>query len=301
MSFRSIIISSSSELSLKNNNLLINNGQEYQVPIEDISVLMLEANSVRMTSRLLTKLSEYNVATIICNEKYLPTTIMMPINSHHRSYKVLKQQLNQSAAFNKRIWQKIIKKKLENQAKCLEILEVKGFEFLLNLSKTVESGDKGNKEAIGAKYYFKYLFGKDFTRDDENSINYALNYGYTILRSAVARTLVLYGFNGALGVHHCNELNSFNLADDFVEVFRPIVDLWVYKNIDRNASELTRENRVNLIDLINNECLIDGQKHSVLNGIDKMISSYTTAIGKKDFELLKLPDIKNLEYHDYES
>ena len=109
--------------------------------------------------------------------------------------------------FSKRIWQVIIKQKLYNQGKCLEILGLDGYNFLYNLSDVVESGDKGNREAIGAKHYFKCLFGEGFTRDDANGINSALNYGYTIMRGAVARTLVMYGFNATLGVKHCHELN----------------------------------------------------------------------------------------------
>lgn len=299
MSYRSIIISNPANLNLKNNNLIITNEDEFQIPIEDISVLVLEGISVKLTNRLLGKLSENNVATIICDEKHLPLSIVLPLNTHHRSYKVLKQQLNQSQAFSKRIWQSIVKQKLFNQGKCLNISSLDGGDFITKLAASVESGDKGNREAIGAKHYFKCLFGENFTRNDENGINAALNYGYSILRSAIARTLVMYGFNAALGVNHCNELNSFNLADDFIEPFRPVVDLWAYKNM-KNDDELSRYHRVALVDLINHECIIDGQNHSVLNAIDKMVSSYTTACSKKDFRLLKLPEIKQLEYHSYE-
>ena len=299
MSFRSIIISNPASLSVKNNNLVINNEYNYEIPIEDIAVLLIEGIAVNLTNRLLNKLSENNVATIVCNEKHLPTTIVMPLNTHYRSYKVLKNQLNQSAAFSKRIWQSIVKQKIYNQSQCLRILELNGYDFLENLSSSVESGDKGNKEAIGAKYYFKALFGENFTRDDSNGINSALNYGYTIVRSAVARALVMYGFNTTLGVNHCNELNSFNLADDFIEPFRPVVDLWVYSNINYD-DELTKEHRIALVDLLNCECIINNQNHSLLNAIDKMISSYTTACNKKDYKLLKLPKIKPIEYHFYE-
>lgn len=299
MSFRSIIISNPAILNLKNNNLIITNEEEFQIPIEDISVLVIEGVSVRLTNKLLSKLAENNVVTIICDEKHLPSSIVLPLNIHYKSYRVLKQQFNQSAAFSKRIWQSIIKQKLFNQGKCLEILSIEGAEFLNKLSNSVESGDKGNREAIGAKYYLKSLFGKEFTRDDESGFNAALNYGYTIMRSAVARTLVMYGFNTALGVNHCNELNSFNLADDFMEPLRPIVDLWVYNNINYD-DVLTKEHRIALVDLINSQCIIDKQNHSILNAIDKMVASYTTACSKKDFRLLKLPLIKPLEYHYYE-
>ncbi|MGF0108927.1 type II CRISPR-associated endonuclease Cas1 [Clostridium sp. SGI.024] len=299
MSFRSIIISNPASLSLKNNNLIITNEDNFQIPVEDISVLLIESSAVKLTAKLISKLSQYSVATIICDDKHLPSSIVLPLNIHYRSYKVLKNQLSQSAAFSKRIWQSIIKQKLKNQGLCLEISNNDGYKFLYKLSEDVESGDKGNREAIGAKYYFKVLFGKKFNRNEINGINSALNYGYTIVRSAVARSLAMYGFNTTLGVFHSNELNSYNLADDFMEPFRPIVDLWVYKNINID-DELTKENRIALVDLINCDCIIDNKNHSILNAIDKMVASYTTACSKKDYRLIKLPEIKDLEYHYYE-
>lgn len=299
MSFRSVIISNPANLSLKNNNLIITNEDEFQIPVEDISVLLIESPAVKITARLISKLSEYSVATIICDDKHLPSSIVLPLNLHYKTFKVLKDQLSQSAAFTKRIWQSIIKQKLKNQGLCLEIAKNDGYKFLYKLSQDVESGDKGNREAIGAKYYFKSLFGEKFNRNDVNGINSALNYGYTIIRSAVARSLVMYGFNTSLGVFHCNELNSYNLADDFMEPFRPIVDLWVYKNINMD-DDLTKENRIALVDLINYDCIIEGKNHSILNAIDKMVASYTTACNKKDYRLIKLPEIKDIEYHYYE-
>lgn len=299
MSFRSVVITNSCNLELKNNNLIIKMGEEFPIPIEDISVLLIEDISIRVTTRLLNKLSENNVMTVICDEKHLPSTIVMPLNTHYKSYKVMKNQLTQSAAFSKRIWQSIIKQKIYNQSRGLNILEIDDYEFLEKLSDKVESGDKGNKEAIATKYYFQKLFGDDFNRNDVNGINSALNYGYTIMRSAVARTLVMYGFNTAFGVHHCNELNSFNLADDFMEPLRPIVDMWVYNNM-KIDDELTKEKRVALIDLVNTECRINNQNHSIINAIEKMISSYTTACNTKDYRLLRLPENIPMVYHYYE-
>lgn len=299
MSFRSIVITNPCNLELKNNNLILKNEEDFTIPVEDISVLLIENVATKITTRLLSKLAENNVMTVICDEKHLPVSMVMPLNVHYKSYKVMRNQLMQSAAFNKRIWQNIIMQKVYNQGKCLELLGIDGYKFLYDLSKKVDSGDKGNKEAIAAKFYFSKLFGSEFNRRDSNGINSALNYGYTIMRSAVARTLVMYGFNCAFGVHHCNELNSFNLADDFMEPLRPIVDLWVYKNINFD-SELTKENRIALIDLINTECKINSQNHSIINGIDKMISSYTTACNNKDYRLLKLPENIDIVYHSYE-
>ena len=299
MSFRSIIISNSVNLAVKNNSMTITNAEKYNVPIEDISTLVLDGYKITLTNRLLSNLAENNVATILCNEKHLPDAIVLPINSHYKTYKIIKEQLSSSAAFRKRIWQKIIMRKLYNQGKCLEFLKLNGFDYLYKLSEKVESGDKNNREAVGAKFYFRCLFGEEFRRKDSDIINAGLNYGYTIIRSAIARSLVAYGFNCTLGVNHCSELNSFNLADDFIEPFRPIVDLWVYANM-RYEAEFTKEDRIKLIDLLNYECIIDGQNQSILNAIDIAVASYSTCCSKKDYKFLKLPFIKKLEYHIYE-
>ena len=92
MSFRSVIISNSATLSVKNNNLIINNGEEFKIPIEDISVLVIESIAVKLTSRLLSNLSENSVATVICDEKHFPVSTVLPLNVHYKTYKVLKMQ-----------------------------------------------------------------------------------------------------------------------------------------------------------------------------------------------------------------
>lgn len=299
MSFRSVIISNPADLKLKNNNLIITNEDVFQIPVEDISVLVLESQAVNLTAKLLSKLSENSVATIICDEKHHPCSTVLPLNVHYKTFKVLKMQLSQSAAFSKRIWQRITQQKLLNQGICLNLLELDGYESLKQLSSSVVSGDTTNNEAVGARLYFKNLFGYDFTRNDSSNINSALNYGYSIIRSAVARSLVMYGFNATLGVHHCNELNAFNLADDFMEPFRPMVDIWVYNHIDPEA-ELSRMDRIALVDLVNYECILDDKNISILNAIDTTVASYTTACSKKDYKLLKLPTLKMMEYHYYE-
>lgn len=148
MSFRSVVITNPCNLSLKNNNMVINNEDQYVIPVEDISVLVVENTASKITSRLFCELSKNNVMTVICDQKHLPSSIVMPLNVHYKSYKVMKNQLMQSLAFNKRIWQSIVKQKIYNQSQTLKILDIDGYEFLQSLSKKVESGDKGNREAI---------------------------------------------------------------------------------------------------------------------------------------------------------
>ena len=167
------------------------------------------------------------------------------------------------------------------------------------LSKSVKSGDTDNKEAIAARGYFNTLYGKGFCRDYDNIYNTCLNYGYAILRGAIARTIVTYGYIPSLGIHHKSELNSYNLADDFIETFRPVVDLWVKDNIT-NDMEFNKYIRANLVNLLNVDIEIQGKIQSVRKAIEIMVASYTTALSQKDFNKLELPKIIPIHVHSYE-
>ena len=172
-------------------------------------------------------------------------------------------------------------------------------EYLTNLAKNVKSGDTDNKEAIAAKGYFSMLFGGHFSREEENIYNSALNYGYAILRGAIARSIVSYGYLPCIGIHHKSELNNYNLADDFIEPFRPVVDLWVKENL-KNNTEFDKYIRAELINLLNADVLIQGKLHSVSNAINVMIASYTTAINQNNYMKLELPEILPIKIHSYE-
>ena len=167
-------------------------------------------------------------------------------------------------------------------------------ERLLQLREEVVAGDEGNREGIGAKWFFRSLYGADFIRMHDDGINAALNYGYAILRSAVGKTLTAYGYNCTMGVHHINEANPFNLADDLMEPLRPIVDLWVDEHQEELVDELTKEVRLELINLTNQTVLFDNKKMRMRYAIDKYISSFTSALEKGNPKLLKIPILLNL-------
>ena len=173
-------------------------------------------------------------------------------------------------------------------------------DYLDALSEKVNSGDTDNKEAIAAKGYFTTLFGKSFSRNDEENIyNITLNYGYAIIRGAISRSIVSYGYMPSIGIHHRSELNNFNLADDFIEPFRPVVDLWVKNNINEETL-FEKKIRGELINLLNVDVKIQGKLQSVSNAINIMVGSYTTAINQKNYKKLELPEILPLEIHCYE-
>lgn len=303
MSWRSLIISKPSKLSLKRNQLLIVQEQSISLPIEDIAFILIEAKEVTITVPLLSALAEKGVTLLTCDNNFLPVGQWLPFAQYHRQYKILKLQINMSQPLRKQLHSHIVKAKIANQAKVLQLSnEIEGAKKLLALKKQVKSGDKEMTEANAAAKYFEYLFGKGFYRRETNSINAHLNYGYIIMRSAVARVLVKFGYTPALGIFHTNELNAFNLADDLMEVYRPLVDLYVFNQlVNKGLDEsLDVESKKNLVALLHNQIGLDGKKYSLLSAMDKSIASLQTAIAESKADLLLLPDILELGELNYE-
>ena len=300
MSWRSVIITQPTKLSVQNSQLKITQDEEWSIPMEDISTIVLETPQINISSKAISLMADNQIVMYTCNDKHIPNGIFIPFASHSRQLKVFKNQISCTESFNKRCWQKIVMQKISNQAEVLRLLDKELMsEHLKNLSQKVNSGDTTNKEAIAAKGYFSSLYGNDFNRNYDNIYNAALNYGYSIIRGAIARTLVTYGYMPSIGIHHKSELNNYNLADDFIEPFRPIVDLWVKLYINEET-EFNKYVRAELVNLLNVNMKIQGKLQSVNNAINIMIASYTTAINQKDYKKLELPKLIPLEIHCYE-
>lgn len=204
----------------------------------------------------------------------------------------------------KQLWQRIVQQKIRNQAKVLSLCQFQEkSERLLQLANLVKSGDKDNLEAQSAVIYFSGLFGTHFRRKEEdNAINIHLNYAYSVMRSAVARSLVLYGWLPQLGLFHHSELNAFNLADDFIEPFRPIVDLLVSNLLEKGllSKNLSPISKQQLIKILHHQLRFKREKVSVLTAIDKSVASLQIALIQKNAALLQLPEIDTLQEYQYE-
>lgn len=230
MSSRSIVISDTARLNNHQNNLVVTkDNEEVRIPLEDIATILLDSTRSVVTTSLLSKANEFGIGVITTDERHLPSGILLPLNQHYSQLERVNSQVTQSSPFKKQLWQKVVISKIANQSICLELSgQTDGAGHILGFASRVKSGDSTHMESLAARYYFQYLFGTDFSRRDETELNKALNYGYSILRSAIARELVVSGFVTSLGIHHCNQFNNFNLSDDFIEPYRPLVDLWAY-------------------------------------------------------------------------
>ena len=299
MGYRNIIISSNSNISVKNAQLLI--GDVGIIPIEDINSVLIENQHVNISAYTLQLLAENNIAVYFCNQKHTPNAVLLPMAGHSRHFKMLTLQINCGKPLKKRLWQKIVIAKINNQAKCLELVEdVDGARHLYLMRKRVVSGDTGNIEAQAAAYYFKRLFGNSFVRSQENVINASLNYGYAIVRGVIARSIIYHGYEPSVGIFHRSEQNSFNLADDFIEPFRQIVDLAVYDLIEKeDKEELAPTMKRILYSVLKYDLEIDNKKQILSNAADIMIESYSRSLMENNVSLL-VPTLIGLAEHSYE-
>ena len=299
MAFRNIVIEHPARLSLRNQQLIVLTDVEHSIPLEDISALLLESRQSTITTAALSQLGQRGCAVYICDEKHLPCAVMTPFQSHSRGLAVLKEQLHASEPLKKRLWQSIVQEKIRNQALCLQLCEKsEAAEALFELARQVRSGDSGNTEAVAAQAYFPALFGRGFTREEESGINAALNYGYAVLRGCTARFVSVYGFLPSLGVHHRNELNAFNLADDLMEPFRPIIDLLVFRSFQEEDT-LTPSHKRLLFNCLNLDSSLDGKRYAVSYAIEQEVQSLHRSFSEKSPKLL-LPRLLELKQHSYE-
>jgi len=259
---------------------------------------MLESPEVLLSSALLDRLAEHDVALLVCDRRHLPSMAGLPFAGHSRLTGVQRTQLDTSVPFRKRCWQAVVSRKIANQARCLEILGRPGAEMLRGMAARVTSGDAANIESTAAREHFRRAFGEGFGRSNEDATNSALDYGYAVVRASVARALCVHGFLLTQGIHHRSELNPFNLADDFIEPLRPLVDLQVAQ-MDL-AEELTKQHRETLVGLLCADVLIDGKRQQALRAVEIMAGSYVAACREKDPKLLKLPELVPLKTHVYE-
>lgn len=294
MSWRIVYISEAEEMRLYLDNLkVIKADQEVLIPLSDIHTIVVDNNRTIITSRLINKLTNYHILLVFCDEQHHPNAFSLGLYSHYRVYGVLQQQIAWSDYAKGMVWKKIVKRKIQNQASLLEYLDKSSFivNRLQVYAKEVEFNDHSNREGHAAKLYFDELFGSDFQRQRGavDAYNSALNYGYIVLRACVARSVVAHGLHPSLGVGHRNQFNAFNLVDDCMEVFRPVIDFWVATSMERE-DYLTWEIKQSLIRRLSAKILIDGQRQTVLNAIDIFIQSFIKAMNEEDESLLVYPE-----------
>lgn len=230
MAFRTIVVKSRCKLEYSLNYLICRGEEEKRVLLDEIEILIIQNTGVSLTCALLSALIEKKVKVIFCDTQSNPQFELTPYYNHYGSYKKINQQIHFSDKIKDELWARIVYEKIKNEYRLLVRLNRVNSKKLEIYLSEIEIGDITNREGHAAKVYFNSLFGNSFSRDDlSNSINKYLNYGYSIIVSAINREIKMAGYLTELGIHHKGETNSFNLTYDLFEPLRTYVDSFVAK------------------------------------------------------------------------
>ena len=300
MTWRSVVVSHPAKLKREHYSLAIEQEQTAFVPFEDIAVIVLNHREITLTHPVLSACGEYGISLFATGDTHHPSGVFLPFLSHSRATRWLRLQLDLPRPVAKQTWAAIVRKKISNQAACLRRAGSDGADRLDSYARRVRSGDADNLEGQAAFFYFTQLFGKDFRRDQARFTNAALDYGYAVLRGTIARGLVAHGLMPSIGLFHASEQNAFNLADDVIEPFRPLVDLFAHKMAPQPDDELHPEDKAALVGLLNVDMGMPRGKMSALSAIEHMIESLARIYDGGSETLLELPSIIGLEQHRLE-
>ena len=282
MGWRILYIENANRVRLYLDNIRIERDTgDLTVPLSDIHTLVIDNQMVTITVPLIVKCSEYNINLIFCSLEHMPYACIYPFIGNYQTPQILKKQIAWTEEQKAFIWTKIVKNKIDNQIDLLKYFGKKQdvISKLIQFSNEIEINDITNREGLAAKMYFRELFGADFKRFSEDVVNAGLNYGYSILRSQISKTLIAKGLNPTLGIYHKGYDNPFNLSDDIIEIFRPLIDEYVYVNL-LEAIIFKREDRINLINRTTKDVYIQGKRQSLFNAIsifiDKLLYFFET-------------------------
>lgn len=289
MSWRTVVLTKDCKISLRLNHLVVTTNETVSVPLSEIGQLVIENPNIVMTGHILNALSQHKITTILCDMSHLPMTQVNLIYGHFRRPKVIKHQLEWKPERKDLLWQEIVKQKICNQKNVLEhYFPDKSFSNFDNYIEQVEINDDSNREGHAAKVYFNQLFGKGFIRGQDTPVNWALNYGYSLLLSLFTRIIVTKGLLTEIGIHHRNQYNHYNLASDFMEVYRPLIDVIVKDTV---IDEFDRETKRDLIEVFNKKTLIKGKKQYLANSAEIYVDGLIQFMDTGNMKKLTFPKI----------
>ncbi len=265
---------------------------EVSMPLADIAVVVVAHPQVTFSQAVLSGLATAGGVFVACDGFRLPVGMMLPLAAHHAQAERFLAQARAPVPVRKRLWLQIVRAKIKAQAALL--VELRGRDFGLQaLVAQVRSGDPANVEARAARRYWPALFADlDFRRQRDNEDqNVLLNYGYAVLRAIVARAISAAGLHPSLGIHHHNRYDSFCLADDLMEPFRPTVDHAVveYMSDHDEPYGLEAAAKQQIIGELTGRFLMGGELRTLFDVATRMAASLAD-IFLGEAEKLELPD-----------
>ena len=289
MSWRTIVITKRAKLDLQLGFMVVRGEDTTKVALNEIAVVLIESTAVSLTTSLLAELTKRKVKVIFCDEKRNPSSELVSYYGSHDTSNKIRKQIAWRQNTKEAVWTEIVSEKIRKQKELLELLGKEEAELLSSYLQQIAWNDETNREGHAAKVYFNALFGLDFTRTEDNLINAALNYGYSIILSSFTREIVANGYITQLGLFHDNMFNQFNLASDLMEPFRPLVDKCV---LGMKLEQFEHEEKMWLGDILNQEVQIDGKIQYVSNAIKIYCKSVFDALNEDDSALVRFYKIE---------
>ncbi|RHF62502.1 type II CRISPR-associated endonuclease Cas1 [[Ruminococcus] lactaris] len=289
MSWRTIVITKRAKLDLQLGFMVVRGEDTTKVALNEIAVVLIESTAVSLTTSLLAELAKRKVKVIFCDEKRNPSSELVSYYGSHDTSNKIRKQIAWRQNTKEAVWTEIVSEKIRKQKELLELLGKEEAELLSSYLQQIAWNDETNREGHAAKVYFNALFGLDFTRTEDNLINAALNYGYSIILSSFTREIVANGYITQLGLFHDNMFNQFNLASDLMEPFRPLVDKCV---LGMKLEQFEHEEKMWLVDILNQAVQIDGKLQYVSNAIKIYCKSVFDALNEDDSALVRFYKIE---------
>lgn len=284
MSWRTVVISNNAKLDYQIGYMVVRGEKTTKIHLNEIGMLIVESTAVSMTSYLLSELMKNKIKVVFCDEKRNPCSELVSYYGSHDTSSKIRKQIEWTKDDKDHIWTEIVSEKIKQQALMLQRYQKEEANMLFEYMEEVEFGDITNREGHAAKVYFNTLFGKKFTRTDENPINAALNYGYGIILSIFNREIVSSGYLTQIGLFHDNMFNQFNLSSDLMEPFRPLVDQLV---VELKPEKFETEEKRKMLELLNKEVEICGKMEVVTNAIKIYCRSVFDALDDRDISLIR--------------
>ncbi len=284
MSWRTVVISYNAKLDYKLDYLVVRQESTTRIHLSEISTLIIETTAVSITAALLSELMKKKIKVVFCDEKRNPSSELLPYYGSHDTSLKVRKQIWWSDEIKDSVWTEIVTEKIRQQQYFLEELNNDSSSLLKQYIDEMTMGDSTNREGHAAKVYFNAVFGMEFTRNLDEPINSALNYGYTIILSAFNREIVSNGYMTQIGIFHANMFNPFNLSSDLMEPFRILVDKAVY---EMKPVKFDREEKLHLINVLNKEIIIDDKSNYVNNAIKIYCKSVFDALNENNISLIR--------------
>ncbi len=290
MSWRVVVVSSRAKLELKLGYLVVRGTEVRRVLLDEISVLLIENTGCVISVALMEALWEHKIDVVFCDSHHFPSALLVSLNGNYETSARLSVQMAWTKEAKEAVWSAIIKEKINKQAHALRIVgNIDAANQVNQYAENIQSGDSTNREAHAAKVYFNAIMGHTFSRKESSRINEALNYGYTLILSAVCRVIVSAGYMTQLGIFHHSVFNQFNLGSDIMEPFRPLVDM---KALSLPiGEELSPESKRILVEVLNDPVMVNGSKTTVLSAIE----TYTRSV----LDALANNDVSRITFYDY--